>query len=345
MIKVGIIGATGYVGVELLGYLLRHPKVKVEGISSKSFVGSEIASIYNNLSTITDLVCENEDEILEKSDVIFAALPHGLSELIAIKIKNKNKILIDIGADFRLKDESDYVEFYKNNYKDKELHKDSVYCIPELHRNLVDKQSVIANPGCYPTSISLGLAPAIVGDLVKEKSLIVDAKSGVTGAGKVARDNTHFVDCNENLKPYAIGGTHRHVPEIEQVLNGLSNRDYQISFIPHLIPVNRGILSSIYFDLKVDINIDDIHKKYLEFYKKEKFVVVLPLGETANIKSVRNSNYCHISVHTDKRCNRCIVISTIDNMVKGAAGQAIQNMNLRLGLDEYLGIDLIPKIF
>ncbi|MGL4451697.1 MAG: N-acetyl-gamma-glutamyl-phosphate reductase [Sarcina sp.] len=345
MITVGIIGATGYVGVELLEYLLRHPKVEVVGISSKSFVGSDISDIYSNLQGVSNLICENEDDVIKKASVIFAALPHGLSEKIAIKIKEKNKILIDIGADFRLKSEEKYKEFYKKDYENSSLHEDAIYCIPELHRNLMKNQSIIANPGCYPTSISLGLAPAILKDIVKESSIIIDAKSGVTGAGRVANDNTHYIDCNENLKPYEIGGVHRHIPEIEQVLNDISNENYAISFTPHLLPINRGILSTIYFDLKKDLTVMDIHNIYTEFYKKEKFVKVLEFGKSASIKGVRNSNYCHISVHKDERCNRCIIISTIDNMVKGAAGQAIQNMNIRLGFNEDIGIDMIPRIF
>lgn len=345
MITVGIIGATGYVGVELLEYLLRHPKVEVVGISSKSFVGNNISDIYSNLQGVSNLICEKEDNVIDKASIIFAALPHGLSEKIAGKIKEKNKILIDIGADFRLKSEEKYKEFYKKDYENLSLHKDSIYCIPELHRDLIKEQIIVANPGCYPTSIALGLAPAILKDIVKETSIIIDAKSGVTGAGRVANDNTHYIDCNENLKPYGIGGVHRHIPEIEQVLNDISNKNYVISFTPHLLPINRGILSTIYFDLKEDLTVKDIYDIYIEFYKKEKFVRVLELGKSASIKGVRNSNYCHISIHKDERTNRCIIISTIDNMVKGAAGQAIQNMNIRLGIEEGCGIDVIPRIF
>ncbi|WP_297520385.1 N-acetyl-gamma-glutamyl-phosphate reductase [uncultured Clostridium sp.] len=345
MVKVGIIGATGYVGIELLSYLLRHQKVQVVGISSKSFKDMKISDIYKNLLKISDLICEDEDAVIEKSEVIFAALPHGLSEKIASKLIDSKKVLIDIGADFRLSDEGDYIKYYNKKYSDKELHKKAIYCIPELHREKVNKQMIIANPGCYPTSISLGLGPAITNDIIVENSIIIDAKSGVTGAGKVANDNTHYVDCNENLKPYALGGTHRHTPEIEEVLSSLSDRKYQITFTPHLIPVNRGILSTIYFNLKINISVEAIYKKYCEYYKNEKFIVILPVGDVANIKLARNSNYCYISIHKDERCNRCIIVSTIDNMVKGAAGQAIQNMNLRFGFDEDMGIDMIPKIF
>lgn len=347
MINVGIIGATGYVGVELLRLLLNHEFVSVSGISSKSFKDEAIASIYENFSGITNLICEEEEEIISKSDIIFGALPHGLSENLGEKILNKDKIFIDMGADFRLNNEEDYKKWYKAGYLNKPLHEKSIYSIPELHRKKMKNGmfKLIANPGCYPTSIALALVPAIINKIVKIDSIIIDSKSGLTGAGRNLSSISHFVECNESINAYSIGGAHRHIPEIEQILNEFSQEKIIVTFTPHLIPVNRGILSTIYFDLKENIELSELHEIYKEYYKNEFFVKILPLGSNAKIKNVKNSNYCNISLHKDERCNRIIVCSVIDNMIKGAAGQAIQNMNLILGLEETTGLKALATAF
>lgn len=347
MIKVGIIGATGYVGVELLRLLFNHNDVSTIAISSKTFKDKRISEIYENFSGIIDFVCEDEDMVIEKSDIIFGALPHGLSEGLAFKILKKEKKFIDIGADFRLKNEEDYEKWYKNKFNYKPLHEKSVYSIPEFHRNKVieGNYSIISNPGCYPTSIALGIVPAIINNLVKENTLIIDSKSGVTGSGRGLSLSSHFVECNESMNAYAVGGVHRHTPEIEQIINEFSNNLVKITFTPHLIPINRGILSTIYFDLNKNTSIEDIHKLYINYYKDEFFIKILPLGSNAKIKNVTNSNYCNISIHKDERCNRVIICSVIDNMVKGAAGQAIQNMNLLLGIEENTGLKVLATAF
>lgn len=345
MMNVGIIGATGYVGVELISFLLHHKKVKLKAISSKSFEGKKISDIYGNLYGITDLLCTNQETVIKTCDIIFLALPHGLSEEIAIKIKDENKLLIDMGADFRLENELDYNKFYKANYKDKELHQNAIYCIPELHRQKLCNTNIIANPGCYPTSVALAIVPSLKSNLVKENSIIIDSKSGVTGAGRNINITNHYIECNENFSAYAVGGTHRHIPEIEQILNEFSNHLIKVSFTPHLLPINRGILSTVYYDLDKDISLERIHEIYSEFYKNEKFVKVLNLGCHAKIKSVTHSNYAHISIYKDNRCNRVIICCSIDNMIKGAAGQAIQNMNIKLGFNEDEGLDFIPSNF
>lgn len=341
--KVGIIGATGFVGSELIRLLMKHKEVELSAISSKSFIKSEISDIYGNFKNIVNLVCEDEKFVIDNSDIIFTALPHGFSEQIA-SLLGKNKILIDIGADFRLNEE-DYLNFYGLNFKNVNIHHDAIYCIPELHRNKIFKQKIISNPGCYPTSVSLALAPSIIMGFVKDTSIIIDSKSGVSGAGRESNFGTHFTSCNENLKPYALAGVHRHIPEIEKVLNELSKNKYRITFTPYLIPINRGILSTIYFDLKIDKSEKDVRDYYKKFYENEKFIVILDEGQVAQIKNVTCSNFVHISIHKDERCNRMIIICAIDNMIKGAAGQAIQNMNIRLGFDESEGIDMIPDIF
>jgi len=339
-IKVGIIGATGYAGVELLRLLLSHPYVEIASLSSVSFEGKPISEVYPNLKDICDDVLTNEEEVLEKSDVVFASLPHGLSEPFGKKCVEQDKLFIDLGADFRLYDEKDYTEWYNLPYKEKDLHKVAVYCIPELHRSLLKGKKIIGNPGCYPTSISLGLAPLFVNDLAVEDRIIIDSKSGVSGSGRGLSQMTHYPDCNEAFAPYKIA-VHRHTPEIEQNLSGLAKRKVTITFVPHLLPVNRGILSTMYVDLKENKSIDELLSLYKEFYKNEKFVRVLDKGNIANIKNVRLSNYCEVSLHKDERTNRLIVVSAIDNMVKGAAGQAIQNMNIALEIPEDTAINMI----
>lgn len=343
-IKAGIIGATGYAGEELLRLLLTHPDVEIGGISSVSFEGQTISAVYPALAGFCDRVLTDEDTVIAGSEVVFASLPHGLCEEKAKKCLAQGKKFIDLGADFRLYDEADYQQWYGLSYKEKALHEEAVYCIPELHRALVSGKRLVGNPGCYPTSISLGLAPAVKAGLVRVDNLIIDSKSGVTGAGRGLSQTTHYPDCNEAFSPYKAA-EHRHTPEIEQTLSGLAGEQARITFVPHLLPVNRGIVSTIYADLKREISLEDIHDIYTDFYRDEEFVRVMPQGAFANLKNVTYSNMCDISLHMDKRLNRLIVVSTIDNMIKGAAGQAIQNMNLICGLAENTGLRLVPPAF
>lgn len=345
MIKVGVIGATGYVGEELVRLLLNHPGVELTAISSHSFSGEKISSIYNNLYMESDLICETEHDVIEKADLIFTALPHGLSELIAEKCINAGKKCIDMGADFRLYNENVFKEWYGSNFKiGKELHEKAVYGLPELKREKIKKAELIANPGCYATSIELALFPLVKNNLIDNKNIICDSKSGVTGAGRGLTLTSHYPECNESLSPYKIA-SHRHTPEIEQILGEMGNQEYQITFTPHLLPINRGIMSTIYCNLDENIDLSKVHELYSKFYDGEPFVKVLPLGETAAIRNVKLSNYCNISLHIDKRSHKLIIISVIDNMIKGAAGQAVQNMNLMLGLNEKEGLGFIPSPF
>ena len=344
-IKVGIIGATGYAGCELVRLLLNHPDVEIEALSSVSFEGQKFDSVYPNFHKIIDKTLVDADEVVNLCDVVFAALPHGLSEPLAQKCISKGKILIDLGADFRLSDPEVYKKWYNKEFTDMKIHEDAVYCIPELHREQINSGVfVIANPGCYPTSISLALAPAIKAGLVSLEGIIIDSKSGVTGAGRGLTQGTHYPDTNEAFAAYKAGA-HRHTPEIEQTLTRLAGKDVNITFVPHLLPVNRGIESSVYCKLTADADIKAIHKTYTEFYANEKFVRIQPLGEYANIKNVRVSNYCDISLHLDAHTNTLIISSCIDNMVKGAAGQAIQNMNIRMGFKEDAGISALSPAF
>jgi|BioPla2DNA2_1021312.scaffolds.fasta_scaffold13035_4 N-acetyl-gamma-glutamyl-phosphate reductase len=340
MLKVGIIGATGYVGAELIRLLLNHPKVKLEAISSVSYTGEDISSIYKNFYGKINLICTDMKEVIKNSDLIFAALPHGLSEEIAELTIKENKILIDLGADFRLSNEEEYKSWYGLNFSFKDLHKKAIYALPEFNRNKIKAYKIIANPGCYPTSIELGLMPALKNNLIKLDNIICDSKSGATGAGRSLTLKTHYTELNENFSPYAIGN-HRHTPEIEECLSSIAGNKVKVTFTPHLLPINRGILSTIYCNLDKEISLEDIHKTYMDFYKKEPFINIMPLGETAQIKDVKYTNNCNISLHLSHNKKQLIIISVIDNMLKGAAGQALQNMNILMGFEETDGLDLI----
>ena len=344
MVKIGIIGATGYVGAELLRLLLSHPKVEVAALSSVSFAGQEISNVYKTFFNKTNLICESADEVVEKCDVIFTALPHGLSEDIAKKAIDNKKICIDMGADFRLSSEAEYETWYGKKFTQPELHTNSVYGLPELNREKIKECTLIANPGCYPTTIELGLMPLLKNALIKLDGVICDSKSGTTGAGRGLTLNTHFPEENETFAAYKVGA-HRHTPEIEETLSTMVSNKVSITFTPHLLPINRGILSTIYCTPKDKVNLEEIHKLYVDCYKNEPFVNILPLGETASIKNVRLTNDCFISLHLNHRQDQIIVVSTIDNMIKGAAGQAIQNMNIILGFNETDGLNLIAPAF
>ena len=344
MLKVGIIGATGYGGLEIIRILSRHPKVEIQGMSSVSFEGKKLSDIYPSMKSIQEKKLEKDTDILEKCDVIFASLPHGLSQNYAKYCFDNKKTFIDLGADFRLESEEAYQEWYKGDFKNKEVHEAAVYALPELFREKIKGSRIIANPGCYPTSVALGLAPLAAGKRVDCSDILVDSKSGVTGAGRSLSQNTHFPDCNEGFAPYKVG-EHRHTPEIEQTLEKLCGGPATVTFVPHLLPINRGILSTIYTKPTKNMDLAEIYNLYTDFYKDEPFVRVLDMGAIANVKNVTYSNYCDISLHKDDRTGKIIVVSVIDNMVKGAAGQAVQNMNIVCGFDEALGLDIIPPAF
>ena len=347
MIKVGIIGATGYAGAELARLLVNHPEVKIEAVVSVSNTGQQLDDIYPNFKEILPMTLEGVDEIIPRCDVVFASVPHGVSEEMAVKCKAAGAVLIDLGADFRLHDEADYNKWYGKEYKFPELHTEAVYSIPELHRAEIGKTMIIGNPGCYPTSISLALAPAIKAGIIDISHVIIDSKSGVTGAGRGLTQGTHYPDTNEAFAAYKAGA-HRHTPEIEQTLTALAGEKVKVTFVPHLLPVNRGIESTIYATLNEKgkaLTVDELDAIWREFYKNEKFVRIEKKGNYANIKNVKMSNMCDISLHTDAHCDTLIISSCIDNMVKGAAGQAIQNMNIRFGLDESAGLTMVPPAF
>lgn len=341
-VKAGIIGASGYAGAELVRILMNHPQVDLVGINARSYLGQPICELYPGFYQACEMVFEEADAVIEKSDVIFTALPHGASEAFAVKCEGKK--IIDLGADFRLDDEADYQEWYNLPYQHKDLHKESVYGLSEIHREQIKNARIIGNPGCYPTSISLGSYPALKNGIVDGSHVIIDSKSGVTGAGKGLSDNTHFPRTNEAFAPYKAG-VHRHTPEIEQMLSEMAGSKVMVTFVPHLLPINRGIISTMYYPMKKEMTLEEVHKIYTETYKNEKFVRVLPLGKYADLKFVKFSNYCDISLHMDERNSTLIVVACIDNMFKGAAGQAVQNMNIMFGLEEDCGLNMIAPSF
>lgn len=344
MIKVGIVGATGYAGAELVRLITSHPQAQVAAISSVSFQGQKLSDVYPSYKFLNDMVCEDQAAVVEKSDVVFAALPHGLSQELGAECIKKGKAFIDLGADFRLESEEEYEEWYQGKFLDKDLHKEAVYGLPEFFRDKIKGKKLVANPGCYTTCSPLAIAPAIVKGLVETKGIICDCKSGVTGAGRKPTQGNHFPELNEGFHAYKVA-SHRHTPEIEQTLSKLSGEDVTITFVPHLLPVNRGILATVYADVKEGVTYEQIRKAYEEYYKDEYFVRLLDEGKCADIHNVRYSNFCDVSIHFDKRANKLIACGAIDNMVKGAAGQAIQNMNIIFGLDEKTGLEIIPPAF
>lgn len=341
MIKASIIGGTGYAGQELIRILIRHPEVEIITVGSRSFSGQKLSDIYRNYEGLTDIVCEAADinELAKKSDVIFLALPHGIaSKMITEDILSQTKI-IDLGADYRLKDIEVYDEWYKTEHFSPSLIKEAVYGLGELHREEIKKARLIANPGCYTTCSILSLAPLIKNDLIDEESIVIDAKSGVTGAGRGNALDLMYCECNESIKAYKIG-EHRHTPEIEQELRLLNGGQFNLLFTPHLVPMNRGILAVSYAKLKKEINLEEIQKQYEAFYKDEYFVRLT--GENMpETRWVKGSNFCDIGIKIDKRTNRVIVVGAIDNLMKGAASQAVQNMNIMFNCEEKTGIDFV----
>ena len=344
MVKVGIIGASGYAGAELYRLLLNHPHVEIVAISSQSYEGKMISHLYPSFYGVFDMTFTNDQEVIEKADMIFASLPHGLSEKYAKQCDEQGKKFIDLGADFRLDQEKDYQQWYQHDYQYPQLHEKQVYGLSEVNREQIKQASIIGNPGCYPTSITLGLYPLLKNHMHKDEKIIIDSKSGTTGAGKSLTEDTHFPKCNESFHPYKIA-SHRHTPEIEQELSKMAHQAVHVMFTPHLLPVNRGIISTIYVPLKDNVDFDDVYYIYQKTYQDEYFVRVLPKGQVADLKFVQYSNFCDISLHYDERYHQLIVVSTIDNMVKGAAGQAIQNMNLMYGFDEKEGLMMVPASF
>lgn len=338
--KVGIIGASGFTGLELLRILKNHPQVKLELLTSESFAGKILSHLYPSIGLDIDMELEifNSEDALERCDILFLALPHGHSSEVVEKGYKMDKLIIDLGADFRLKKIEEYSSWYEADHKAPHLLEKAVYGLPELYKEEIKGAKIIANPGCYPTSAILALAPLLLEGLIDHKGIIIDSKSGISGAGRQATATTHYNSASENMNPYGVA-KHRHTPEIEQELSFAAKDDVSITFTPQLVPMNRGMLSTCYADLSKDIDHDAIRKIYKDFYKDKAFVKLLEKGIWPHTKWVLGTNNCLLNFEIDERNNKIIVASVIDNLVKGASGQAVQNMNIVLGIDETTALE------
>ena len=341
MIKVGIIGATGYAGSELVRLITQHPKAELVTMTSQSYAGQEYKEVYSNYSHL-DYVCEEEhiEEMAEKCDVIFLALPHGVaSKKINADILSKTKI-IDLGADFRIQDVDVYEKWYTTHYS-KDILPEAVYGLCEINRDKIKGKRIVANPGCYTSCSILSLYPLVKEGMIDLSSIIIDAKSGATGAGRGLSLGNHYCELNESVKAYKVA-SHRHTPEIEEQLSIAAGQDIVLNFTPHLIPMDRGILATCYATLNKKYTYDDIRKAYEKHYGNEHFIRLTKEGVFPETKWVKGSNFVDIGFTVDERTNRVIVIGALDNLFKGAAGQAVQNMNLLFGLDEAEGLKMVP---
>lgn len=335
MVKIGICGGSGYTGSELLRILSGHPHVEITVVTSEKSAGRSISEVFPHLHKYSNLIYEplNKEEIVNKAEIFFMALPHGASQEAVNFFLKTGKKVIDLSADFRLKDPKIYENWYKIPHSFPEILNDAVYGLPELYREKIKKASLIANPGCYPTSVILGLYPAIKDALIDTDSIVIDSKSGTSGAGRKGEISFSYCEVNEGFKAYGIA-VHRHTPEIEQELSIIAEKKVVVNFTPHLVPMDRGILSTMYARLIEKMDTKDVLSIYKKFYSDEPFINILQEGTYPNTKNVRGSNYCDIGIKVDKRTNTLIVISCIDNLVKGASGQAVQNMNIMMGFEE-----------
>ena len=345
MVKVGIIGATGYAGNELVRLLLGHKDARIVWYGSRSYIDQKYADVYSNMFQLVDDVCmdDNMEELANQVDVIFTATPQGLcASLVNDEILSKVKI-IDLSADFRLKDVNIYEQWYKLEHKAPQYIDEAVYGLCEINRNKVTKDTrIIANPGCYTTTSILTLYPMVKEGIINPDTIIIDAKSGTSGAGRGAKVNNLFCEVNESMKAYGVG-THRHTPEIEEQLGYACGRDdLKLIFTPHLVPMNRGILVTAYANLEKEVTYEDVKAAYDKYYDKEKFVRVLEKDACPETRWVEGSNFVDIGFKIEPRTNRLIMMGALDNLVKGAAGQAVQNMNLLFGLPETEGLELAP---
>lgn len=343
MIKAGIIGATGYAGGELVRILSGHPDVEIVWYGSRSYIDQKYADVYRNMFRIVDAACmdDNMEELAEEADVIFTATPQGFcASVISEEILSKTKI-VDLSADFRIKDVKTYEKWYGIEHKSPQFIEEAVYGLCEVNREDVKSARLVANPGCYTTCSILTAYPLSKEGLIDMNTLIVDAKSGTSGAGRGAKVPNLFCEVNENMKAYGVT-THRHTPEIEEQLSYASGEPVMINFTPHLVPMNRGILATEYASLKEKVTAEEVMAIYQKYYGNEYFIRLLGAGACPETKWVEGSNFADIGFQIDERTNRIVMMGAIDNLVKGAAGQAVQNMNLMFGLPEQEGLKLVP---
>ena len=343
MIKVGIIGSTGYAGGELVRILMNHKEAEIKWFGSRSYVDKKYADVYQNFFKIVDDKCmdDNMEALANEVDVIFTATPQGLcASLVNEDILNKVKI-VDLSADFRIKDVATYEKWYGIEHKSPQFIDEAVYGLCEINREAVKNARLIANPGCYPTCSTLSIYPLAKEGLIDMSTVIIDAKSGTSGAGRGAKVDNLYCEVNENIKAYGVAN-HRHTPEIEEQLSYASGEEVLLNFTPHLVPMNRGILITAYASLKKDVTYEEVKAVYDKYYANEKFVRVLEKDVCPQTKWVEGSNYVDVNFKIDRRTKRIIMMGAMDNLVKGAAGQAVQNMNLMFGLKESEGLELVP---
>jgi N-acetyl-gamma-glutamyl-phosphate reductase len=342
MIRIGIVGASGYTGVELARLLCHCPDVKLTVATSRQYNGKKLAEVYPNLAGLVDIVCEDPgtEDLVERADLFFTAVPHQTAMAIVPDLLKAGKKVVDLSADFRIHDGAVYEKWYQK-HSAREYLGEAVYGLPELHRDQIVKARLVANPGCYPTSVILGLAPLLQAGLIDPETIIADSKSGASGAGRTAQTGTLFCEVSEGFKAYKVAA-HRHIPEMEQEISELCKKPVIISFTPHLLPMSRGILSTIYAKMAKSMTDDEVYGLYLNYYKDEPFVRLCDKGALPATQFVRGSNFCDIGFKTDSRTGRIIILTAIDNLVKGAAGQALQNMNLMCNLPETRGLLTVP---
>lgn len=339
MVRVGVIGATGYAGAELVKILTAHPEVQLTAITSRQYAGVPYSNVFPAMKGMTDLECEELvlDTFSEKVDVIFTSLPHKLPMSIIPRFIDMGKKVVDLSADFRFDSITAYESVYQA-HSAKELFDVSVYGLSEVYKDDISNTPLVGNPGCYPTTVLLALIPLIRAGMIHTDQIIADSKSGVSGAGRSLALATHFCEANEAFKAYKIDG-HRHRPEMEEVLSKEAEKAIQLTFIPHLVPMTRGMLSTIYTTIKGYCNPEDIRDCLMSFYEGRPFVRICPDSKNPpDVKYVQRTNFCDIGFHLDRESGRLVLISAIDNLVKGASGQAVQNMNIMLGFDETLGL-------
>lgn len=341
MINVGIVGGTGYTGVELLRLLALHPKVKIKAITSRNEAGMAVSELFTNLRGYIDLkFSDPANAKLNKCDLVFFATPNGIAMQQAESLLQSGVKIIDLAADFRIKNVAEWEKWYGMQHACPSLVAEAVYGLPEINREQIKNARLIANPGCYPTAVQLGFLPLIEAKAIDTDHLIADVKSGVSGAGRKAEVHTLLAEASDNFKAYGVPG-HRHLPEIKQGLSNVAKQPVGLTFVPHLVPMIRGIHATLYAKLTKKI---DLQELYEQRYQNEAFVDVLPAGKHPETRSVRGSNLCRIAVHQPQNGDTAVILSVTDNLVKGAAGQAIQNMNIMFNLPESLGIQQIPLL-
>ena len=343
--RVAVFGASGYSGLELLRILLRHPEAELVAVSSEQRAGVPVSTAFPSLRGLIELRFEaaRPEALAGRADVVFTALPHAASASVVARLRKSGLAVIDLSADFRLRSTEAYAQWY-GQHPAPEHFGSAVYGLPELRREEIRQAEFVASPGCYPTSVLLPLAPFLRAGLIETGTLLADAKSGVSGAGRTLEEQYLFAELDENCRAYKVGGSHRHVPEMEQEASTLAGKPVRIGFVPHLLPTIRGIATSVYARPKGKLGADEAHAILAAAYRHERFVRVLPPGETPSLASVRGSNFCNVTATVDERTGLLILLSALDNLVKGAGGQAVQCMNLMRGVPEEAGLVEAPLV-